>query len=55
MLGWERPAAVRDSLRALSSRAAEHEGAVAGLFAVAEQLGREASTLQQKVGRFNLG
>jgi methyl-accepting chemotaxis protein len=46
---------VRDSLRALSSRAAEHEGAVAGLFAVAEQLGREASALQQKVGRFNLG
>ena len=43
---------VRDSLRALTSQAGEHEGAVAGLFAVAEQLGREARGLQEKVGRF---
>ncbi|MGB8932302.1 MAG: methyl-accepting chemotaxis protein, partial [Anaeromyxobacteraceae bacterium] len=46
---------VRDSLRTLSARAAEHEGAVAGLFAVAEQLGREASVLQEKIARFKLG
>jgi methyl-accepting chemotaxis protein len=46
---------VRDSLRALSSRAAEHEGAVSGLFAVAEQLGREAGALQLQVGKFKLG
>jgi methyl-accepting chemotaxis protein len=46
---------VRDSLRSLSARAAEHEGAVAGLFAVAEQLGRESGALQERVGRFKLG
>jgi methyl-accepting chemotaxis protein len=45
---------VRASLRSLSERAAEHEGAVAGLFAVAEQLGRQAHVLQDQVGRFKL-
>ena len=45
---------VRDSLRSLSSRAAEHEGAVSGLFAVAEQLGREARALQEQIARFRL-
>jgi methyl-accepting chemotaxis protein len=46
---------VRDSLRALSSRAAEHELAVAGLFAVAEQLRSEAQALREHLGRFKLG
>jgi len=46
---------VRDSLRALSSRAEEHEEAVAGLFAVAEQLGKEARGLQEKMGKFRMG
>jgi methyl-accepting chemotaxis protein len=45
---------VRESLRSLSARAAEHETAVAGLFSVAEQLGREARALQEKIGRFRL-
>jgi len=45
---------VHDSLRSLTARAAEHEGAVSGLFAVAEQLGREARALQEKIGRFKL-
>jgi len=46
---------VRDSLRSLLARSVEHEGAVAGLFSVAEQLGRQASALQGQVGRFKLG
>ncbi len=46
---------VRDSMRALSSRAAEHEGAVEDLFAVAEQLGQEARALQEQIARFRLG
>jgi methyl-accepting chemotaxis protein len=46
---------VRESLRSLSAHAAEHEGAVSGLFAVAEQLGREASLLQEQIARFKLG
>lgn len=45
---------VHESLRSLSARAAEHEGAVSGLFAVAEQLGREARALQEKIARFRL-
>lgn len=45
---------VRDSLRSLSARAAEHEGAVAGLFSVAEQLGKEAKALQGKIAKFKL-
>ena len=45
---------VRDSLRSLSARAAEHEAAVAGLFAVAEQLGREARELDEQIARFRL-
>jgi methyl-accepting chemotaxis protein len=45
---------VRASLRSLSARAAEHEAAVTGLRSVAEQLGREAKALQQKIGRFRL-
>jgi methyl-accepting chemotaxis protein len=46
---------VRESLRTLSAHAAEHEEAVSGLFAVAEQLGREASVLQEQIARFKLG
>jgi methyl-accepting chemotaxis protein len=45
---------VGDSLRSLSARAAEHEGAVAALFSVAEQLGRQARALQGQVSRFKL-
>ncbi|HSM94058.1 MAG TPA: methyl-accepting chemotaxis protein [Anaeromyxobacteraceae bacterium] len=46
---------VRASLRSLSARAGEHEAAVVGLFAVAEQLGREARILQERMARFKLG
>jgi methyl-accepting chemotaxis protein len=45
---------VRESLHALTERAAAHEAAVAGLFAVAEQLGKEASELGEQMARFRL-
>jgi methyl-accepting chemotaxis protein len=45
---------VRESLVTLSTRAGEHEEAVSGLFAVAEQLGRQARALQEKIAKFRL-
>jgi methyl-accepting chemotaxis protein len=45
---------VRDALQALTRVAEEHEGAVAGLSGVSEQLGARARALAERVGRFKV-